>query len=111
MEIGWQNLHRVEEDSAVKHLSGNGGCGGMVSMLLLAVIVSAVWWVVSPANSEPVTPPKKFSVHYYNGWWAHIEGNAYPFGPWRMDRGPYLFKWMAQLEFPIERLTKDGPRR
>lgn len=46
----------------------------------------------------------------FGGWWAHIEGNAPPFGPWRMDRGPYLFKWMAQLAFMIERLTKDGPR-
>ncbi len=24
---------------------------------------------------------------------------------------PYPFKWMAELEFPIERLTKDTPRR
>ena len=58
---------------------------------------------------------KKFSVHYSygpgRGWWAHIEGHAYPFGAWRMDRGPYPFKWMAELEFPIERLTEDGPRR
>jgi len=29
---------------------------------------------------------------------------------WRMDRGPYPFRWMAELEFPIERMTKDGPR-
>lgn len=55
---------------------------------------------------------KQFSVHKsFNGWWAHIEGHAYPFGAWRMDRGPYPFKWMAELEFPIERLTKDGPRQ
>lgn len=55
---------------------------------------------------------KKFSVHYgRGGWWAHIEGHAYPFGAWRMDRGPYPFRWMAELAFPIERLTRDGPRR
>jgi hypothetical protein len=64
-----------------------------------------------PAIVQPA-PGKTFSVHRAaNGWWAHIEGHAYPFGAWRMDRGPYPFKWMAQLEFPIERLTKDGPRR
>lgn len=65
-----------------------------------------------PAIIEHVNEGKKFSVHKaYNGWWAHIEGRAYPFGAWRMDRGPYPFKWMAELEFPIERWTKDGPRR
>ena len=68
-----------------------------------------------PAIVEQVKPGKTFSVHYSfgpgRGWWAHIEGHAYPFGAWRMDRGPYLFRWMAELEFPIERLTKDGPRR
>lgn len=68
-----------------------------------------------PAIIQPAQPGKRFSVHYSygpgRGWWAHIEGNAYPFGPWRMDRGPYPFKWMAELEFPIERWTKDGPRR
>jgi hypothetical protein len=54
---------------------------------------------------------KQFSVHWgRGGWWAHIEGHAYPFGAWRMDRGPYPFRWMAELEFPIERLTRDGPR-
>ena len=72
-----------------------------------------------PAIVEPVKPGKHFSVHYSygtssgsgRGWWAHIEGHAYPFGAWRMDRGPYPFRWMALLEFPIERWTKDGPRR
>jgi hypothetical protein len=65
-----------------------------------------------PAIIQPAQSGKLFSVHRGRwGWWAHIEGNAYPFGAWRMDRGPYPFKWMAELEFPIERLTKDGPRR
>lgn len=72
-----------------------------------------------PAIVEQVKPGKVFSVYYSHGnsggqgrgWWAHIEGHAYPFGAWRMDRGPYPFRWMAELEFPIERLTKDGPRR
>jgi hypothetical protein len=72
-----------------------------------------------PAIVEQVKPGKTFSVSYSygdhagrgRGWWARITGNAYPFGAWRMDRGPYPFKWMAQLEFPIERLTPDGPRR
>lgn len=62
---------------------------------------------------------KKFYVKYHygtssgsgRGWWAHIEGHASPFGAWNMTRGPYPFRWMAELEFPIERLTKDGPRR
>jgi len=38
-----------------------------------------------------------------SGWWAHIEANKYPFGNCRMDRGPYPFKWMAQMAFPIQR--------
>jgi len=42
-----------------------------------------------PAIVEQVKPGKQFSVHYgRGGWWAHIEGHAYPFGAWRMDRGP-----------------------
>jgi hypothetical protein len=65
-----------------------------------------------PAIVEQVKPGKSFSVYKgRGGWWAHIEGNAYPFGAWRMDRGPYPFRWMAELEFPIERWTNDGPRR
>lgn len=65
-----------------------------------------------PAIIQPAESGKKFSVHRgFGGWWAHIEGTAYPFGAWRMDRGPYPFRWMALMEFPIERLTKDGPRR
>lgn len=32
------------------------------------------------------------------GWWATIEKPG-----WRMDRGPYWFKWMARLAFPINR--------
>lgn len=64
-----------------------------------------------PAIIQPTQPGKHFSVHWYGGWWAHIEGHAYPFGAWRMDRGPFPFKWMAQIQFPIERMTKDGPRR
>ena len=66
-----------------------------------------------PAVIQPAEPGKRFSVHRdaRGWWWAHIEGHAYPFGAWRMDRGPYPFQWMAELEFPIERLTKDGPRR
>lgn len=67
-----------------------------------------------PAIIQPAQPGKRFSVHYYGGrfgWWAHIEGHAYPFGAWRMDSGPYPFRWMAELAFLIERLTKDGPRR
>lgn len=65
-----------------------------------------------PAVIQQSELGKHFSVHKgRGGWWAHIEGHAYPFGAWRMDRGPYPFKWMAELEFPIERLTKDGPRR
>ena len=72
-----------------------------------------------PAIVEQAKPGKFFCVRYSygnsygsgRGWWAHIEGHAYPFGAWRMDRGPYPFRWMAALEFPIERMTKDGPRR
>jgi len=65
-----------------------------------------------PAIIEQVQTGKSFSVSYgKGGWWAHIEGHAYPLGAWRMDRGPYRFKWMAKLAFPIERLTKDGSRR
>lgn len=65
-----------------------------------------------PAIVQPYSG-KHFCVYQgLNGWWwANISGHAYPFGAWRMDRGPYPFKWMAQLEFPIERMTRNGPRR
>lgn len=69
-------------------------------------------------QQQTLEPGKFFCVYFSDGnvgsgrgWWAHIEGHAYPFGAWRMDRGPYPFKWMAELEFPIERMTRDGPRR
>ena len=67
-----------------------------------------------PAFEHQIKPGEKFFCVYKGdrgGWWAHIEGDVYPFGPWRMDRGPWPFRWMAALEFPIERLTNDGPRR
>lgn len=68
--------------------------------------------IVEQVKPDPMKPGKRFSVHWgRGGWWAHIEGHAYPFGAWRMDRGPYPFRWMAELEFPIERMTEDGPRR
>jgi hypothetical protein len=74
------------------------------------IIVCVVATLFLSSCSESYTG-KHFSVHKgRGGWWAHIEGNAYPFGAWRMDRGPYWFRWMAELEFPIERITKDGPR-
>ena len=65
-----------------------------------------------PAIIQPAQPGKHFCVYKADrgGWCAHIEGHAYPFGAWRMDRC-WPFKWMAELEFPIERLTTDGPRR
>jgi hypothetical protein len=70
-------------------------------------------------QAPDLKPGEKFFCVYYSygnssgsgrGWWAHIEGHAYPLGAWRMDRGPYPFRWMAALDFPIERLTKDSPR-
>jgi hypothetical protein len=65
-----------------------------------------------PAIVQPDQVGKRFCVYHGRyGWYANISGHAYPFGAWRMDRGPYPFRWMALLEFPIERLTKDGPRR
>lgn len=42
----------------------------------------------------------------FGGWWGHLEGHAYPLGNWRMDRGPYPFRWMALLSFPIARWTR-----
>ncbi len=66
-----------------------------------------------PAFEHQIKPGEKFFCVYRGergGWCAHIEGHAYPFGGWRMDRC-WPFKWMAELEFPIERLSKDGPRR
>lgn len=81
------------------------GCIVPVSMILILIGGGII-------VNKAIANDKKFSVHWsYNGWWAKIEGEAAPFGAWRMDRGPYPYKWMAQLEFPIERLTKDGPRR
>jgi hypothetical protein len=32
-------------------------------------------------------------------WWAKLEKAG-----WRMDRGPYRFRWMAKMSFPIYRL-------
>jgi hypothetical protein len=44
---------------------------------------------------------RKVTVALGNGgWWAHIEKPG-----WRMDRGPYTFRWMAMLAFPIQRWT------
>ena len=65
-----------------------------------------------PAIVQPDQPGKRFCVYQSDrgNWCASITGSAYPFGPWRMDRC-WPFKWMAELEFPIERMTKDGPRR
>lgn len=62
---------------------------------------------------EQVKSEKRVTVHHgFGGWWAHIEGHGYPFGAWRMDSGPYPFKWMAKLAFPIERWrSPEGPRR
>lgn len=40
------------------------------------------------------------------GWWARIENPERPAHEGqRMDRGPYFFKWMAKLAFPIQRWT------
>lgn len=38
------------------------------------------------------------------GWWGRLDGNSYPLGNWRMDRGPYPFRWMAALSFPFQRM-------
>lgn len=65
-----------------------------------------------PAIVQQAQPAKRVvTVHYgRGGWWSHIEGHGYPFGAWRMDRGPYPFKWMAELDFPIERWKPyEGP--
>lgn len=40
------------------------------------------------------------------GWWARIEGHGYPFGNWFINSGPYPFRWMAKLSFPILRWTR-----
>jgi hypothetical protein len=66
-----------------------------------------------PAIVQPAQLEKRVTVHRgRGGWWSHIEGHGYPFGAWRMDRGPYPFKWMAGLDFPIERWKpKEGPVR
>lgn len=34
------------------------------------------------------------------GWWARIDAPG-----WRMDRGPYCFRWMALAAFPVQRWT------
>ena len=41
------------------------------------------------------------------GWWARIErpGVVDDHPAEFMERGPYPFKWMAQLAFPIQRWT------
>lgn len=45
--------------------------------------------------------PRKVRVFEGNGgWWCRIEK------PGRfMERGPYPFRWMATLAFPIQRWT------
>jgi hypothetical protein len=37
----------------------------------------------------------------HGGWWATLCGDG-----WRMDRGPYWFRWTAVLSFPIQRWTR-----
>lgn len=50
--------------------------------------------------------PRVVTVQFgIGGWWAHMEATKYPFGNCRMDRGPYPFRWMAALAFPIQRWT------
>ena len=34
------------------------------------------------------------------GWWCRIDRPG-----WRMERGPYFFKWMAEMAFPIQQWT------
>lgn len=34
------------------------------------------------------------------GWWGRLEKPG-----WFMERGPYPFRWMAELSFPISRWT------
>jgi hypothetical protein len=36
------------------------------------------------------------------GWWCRIDA---PERSERMDRGPYWFRWMARMAFPIQRWT------
>jgi len=41
------------------------------------------------------------------GWWSRMErcGEIGKHPAEVMERGPYLFKWMAQMAFPIQRWT------
>lgn len=38
------------------------------------------------------------------GWWGRIEACD-----WFQERGPYCFKWMANLSFPIQRWRQARP--
>jgi hypothetical protein len=51
----------------------------------------------------PTTIEKRGLAHRtflgHGGWWGRVDKAG-----WYMERGPYRFRWMAQLSFPIIRL-------
>lgn len=50
---------------------------------------------------ERMTRSRKVNVFTgKGGWWARIEKPG-----WFMERGPYRYRWMAALAFPIQRWT------
>jgi hypothetical protein len=51
-----------------------------------------------------MTKLPKHSVFPGNGgWWGRLDGTSA-----FMERGPYPFRWMASLSFPIQRWTWRG---
>ena len=65
------------------------------------------WEEVGDPNVQRVYSPEAGdtdtarSVHVFignGGWWCRIEKPG-----WFMERGPYRFKWMAAMAFPILR--------
>ena len=49
---------------------------------------------------SPVTLEVFRSENSWHGWWCRLKKPGLT-----MERGPYQFKWMAQLAFPIQRWT------
>jgi hypothetical protein len=61
----------------------------------------ALWLArLDQGGSDQVSPQRVQVFHTSSGWWARIKKHG-----WFMERGPYRFKWMARMAFPIQRWT------
>lgn len=71
-----------------------------IALILLFVLIAAPIIGAQLPMRSGIT----FKVFSGNGgWWASMEREGHYLG--RMERGPYPFRWMATLAFPIQRWT------